>query len=81
MTANVVSLFKEAAELDEGDRATLAGLLLESLDHEMSPSVEAAWVEEIEHRVRQLDSGEVKAVSWEDVKARLLADEHADQGR
>lgn len=69
MSANVVSLFKQAAELDEGDRATLAGLLLESLDQEMSPGVEAAWVEEIERRIKQLDSGEVKMVSWGEMKA------------
>jgi len=53
----------------------LAGLLLESLDQAPSPGVEAAWAEEIERRVRELDSGEVKPVAWEDVKNRLLARE------
>jgi hypothetical protein len=32
MSTTVVDLFKAASQLDEADRATLAGLLLESLD-------------------------------------------------
>lgn len=77
MAATVVSLFREAAHLDEGDRATLAGLLLESLDQPPLPGVEAAWAEEIERRVRQLESGEVAAIAWEDVLKSLQADENA----
>ncbi len=75
MPTSVVQLFTEACRLDEGDRAALAGLLLESLDQAPGPGVEAAWAEEIERRVRELDSGEVKTVAWEDVKNRLLARE------
>lgn len=77
MTTSVTGLFQEAIRLNDGDRATLAGLLLESLDQPPIPAVEAAWAEEIELRARQLDSGEVEAISWEEVKARLLAQEHA----
>jgi putative addiction module component (TIGR02574 family) len=76
MVATVVTLFREAADLDEGERATLAGLLLESLDQPPIPGVEAAWAEEIERRVKELDAGEVELVPWEEVKARLLANEH-----
>lgn len=54
-------------------RAVLAGLLLESQDQTPSLGVEAAWAEEIERRVRELDSGEAETVLWEDVKNRLLA--------
>ena len=28
--------------------------------------VEAAWDEEVERRVRQIDGGEVKTIAWED---------------
>lgn len=72
MTLSVTRLFDEASRLDEGDRAALAGLLLESLDAAPDPGVEAAWAAEIERRVSQLDLGEVEAVPWEAVKARLL---------
>lgn len=77
MATTVVSLFKEAADLNEADRATLAGLLLESLDQPPIPGVEAAWAEEIERRIAQIDSGEVELIPWDDVKARLLARENA----
>lgn len=81
MAASVVSLFKVAAELEEADRAALAGLLLESLDRAPRAGVEAAWAEEIERRLKQIDAGEVEMVPWEDVKARLLARENARQAR
>jgi putative addiction module component (TIGR02574 family) len=35
--------------------------------------VEAAWDEEVERRVRQIDSGEVKTIPWEEVRARVFA--------
>ncbi|MDD5034037.1 MAG: addiction module protein [Methylococcaceae bacterium] len=72
MATSVTHLFEEASRLDEGDRAALAGLLLESLDQPPSPDVEAAWAAEIERRISQLDSGEIETVPWEEVKARLL---------
>jgi hypothetical protein len=34
---------------------------------------EAAWAEEIELRVRQIDSGEVKTIAWGEVRAKLFA--------
>ena len=72
MTKSVVELFQEASDLEERERATLAGLLLESLEGEPDPDVEAAWAEEIGRRLRQIDEGEVELVPWEDVKERLL---------
>ncbi len=75
MGSSVLRLFQEAKQLDEGDRAALAGLLLESLDQPPSAEVEAAWAEEIERRVGQIDSREVKMVPWDEVKTRLLAQE------
>lgn len=75
---SVVQLFDQAVALEEADRATLAGLLLESLDAEPDAGAEAAWAREIERRVRELDDGRVRAVSWQEVKARLLAADDAE---
>ena len=66
-------LFREASQLTERERAELAALLLESLEGEPDEDVEAAWVEEIERRVRQIDSGEVETIPWEQVRAELYA--------
>jgi len=71
MSTPVGDLFRQASALDEQDRATLAGLLLESLELEVDEAVEAAWQEEIERRLAELDDGSVELVPWEEVKARL----------
>ena len=73
MPRNVAELFAEARELSETDRTELAGRLLETVDGEPDADVQAAWAEEIERRIRQLDSGEVKTIPWEEVRARLYA--------
>lgn len=72
MSRPVIDLWKEASELPENDRATLAGLLIESLEGEPDPGVETAWAAEIEKRVAELDAGTVQSIPWEEVRRRLL---------
>lgn len=74
-------LFKQALDLDERDRATLAGLLIESLEEEPDEGLEAVWRAEVERRLAQLESGQVRAVPWEEVKGRLLQRQHDSQDR
>ena len=73
MSRTLQELYREASELSENERAELAGLLLESLESEPEAGVEAAWAEEIERRVRELDSGNVKTIPWEQVRAQMHA--------
>ena len=75
MPRDLKELIREAAELPEADRATLAGAMIESLDPAPSSAVAAAWAREIERRVREVDSGSVELLDWQDVRAELLADE------
>lgn len=75
MTRDVKELIKEAAELPESDRATLAGAMLESLEPVPTPEVKAAWSREIERRVREIDTGAVELVDWEEIRAELFAQE------
>ena len=72
MPKDVTALFRDASELPERDRATLAGLLIESLEAEPDPDVEAAWNDEIQRRVADIDAGNVETIPWEDVRRRLL---------
>lgn len=72
MSTHITELFEKASILSEKDRATLAGLLIESLESEIDPDVEDAWRVEIERRVAELDAGTVETVPWEVVKAKLL---------
>ncbi|HUF07771.1 MAG TPA: addiction module protein [Rhodothermales bacterium] len=71
MGRTLQDLYREASELSESERAELAGLLLESLESEPEADVEAAWAEEIERRVREIDSGRVRTIPWEQVRAQL----------
>ena len=72
MSTHVTELFAKASVLSEKERATLAGLLIESLESEVDPDVDEAWRIEIERRLAELDSGAVETVPWETVKAKLL---------
>jgi putative addiction module component (TIGR02574 family) len=72
MSKTFTDVWKEAAALSEADRASLAGLLIESLEGEPDPDVEAAWVAEIERRAGELEAGTVESIPWEQVRQRLL---------
>ena len=72
MSKTFNELVREAADLPEHDRATLAGLLIDSLEGEPDPGVETAWAAEIERRVAEVEAGTVKTVPWEEVRQRLL---------
>lgn len=75
MGRDLKDLIREAVELPESDRATLAGVMLESLDPRPSPEVSAAWSREIERRVRDIDEGTVELLDWEDIRRELFASE------
>ena len=64
-------LYQQALKLSAGDRAVLAGLLLDSLDASTEGNVDEAWRAEIERRMHELDTGAVTPVAWEQVRARL----------
>ena len=73
MQRNLKQVFQEAVRLPENDRATLAGLLIETLDPVSEPDVEAAWSEEIKRRLADVDAGSVELIPWKDVRAELFA--------
>ena len=76
MTRAAEQILRKALELDESDRATLAGLLIESLDAAQEEGWAEAWAAEIQRRADQLDSGEVTTIPWEDVRARFVEKKH-----
>ena len=71
MARDLRKLFKEAFDLPESDRATLAGLLIESLESPPDPDVEEAWADVAERRWREIESGKVQTIPWEEVRAKL----------
>ena len=70
MATTTKELYEQALALDESERATLANLILESLVP-ADPDAEEAWAKEIERRVKDLESGAIKTISWNEVRADL----------
>ena len=56
-------LLAEALRLSDGERAALAGELIQSLDSEVDPDAEAAWSAEIRARLERVDAGTARTVS------------------
>jgi putative addiction module component (TIGR02574 family) len=71
MTEEATELLKRALSFPVSERADIAGSLIESLDETHDPSVEAAWDEEIQRRMADIDSGKVKPISLAETRRRL----------
>jgi putative addiction module component (TIGR02574 family) len=71
MAKSARKLFEEAMRLDPKERAALMRLLVDTLDAESEDGADEAWQAEIERRIEELDSGQVQAVPWEELRARL----------
>jgi putative addiction module component (TIGR02574 family) len=70
-------LFSEALKLPVKKRAELVGLLAESLEGSLTDAdYEAAWSEEIGRRIRELETGAVKAIPWSEARRRILKAAH-----
>jgi putative addiction module component (TIGR02574 family) len=72
MSPKANEVLEQALSLDEADRATVAGALIESLEGPADPGAEEAWSEEILRRVEALEAGSVKTVPWSEVRERLF---------
>ncbi|MBW3671767.1 MAG: addiction module protein [Acidobacteria bacterium] len=65
-------LRRHLLRLDEPDRASIAGALIESLHAPAEPGAGEAWDEVIRRRVAELDAGQAQTVPWSAVRARLF---------
>lgn len=72
MAKDLKDVIRDAAALPESDRATLAGVLIESLEGSADAGVAAAWDSEIERRAAEIDAGEVELIPWEKVREELF---------
>jgi putative addiction module component (TIGR02574 family) len=65
-------LRERALQLPADERLALATELLDSVEGPEDPQWAAAWAAELDRRVKELDSGTVKGIPWEQVRARIL---------
>jgi putative addiction module component (TIGR02574 family) len=66
MAEDAEELLTHALKLPPAARAALADSLIDSLDSEVDEDAEEAWRSEIALRVRDLDSGAVQTVAWDE---------------
>ena len=71
MSLTYEQIAAEALRLSAEQRADLADKLWISVD--APEAVAAAWDTEVEHRIAQLDKGEVETIPLEDVIAEMRA--------
>ena len=65
-------LLEEAMKLPVAGRAALASSLFESLDEEVDEKAESEWQAEIARRLRDLDSGKVRPISWAQARQKIV---------
>lgn len=73
MAQEISELLKKALALPAEARAALAGCLLESLDDTVEEAAEEEWNKEIARRIKELDSGKVKPISWAEARRQISA--------
>ena len=73
MSTHVDELIDEALALAPEERSALVTALLDSLDGEDEAIVAKAWAEEVGKRRAELRSGAVRAIPWNEARARLNA--------
>jgi putative addiction module component (TIGR02574 family) len=71
-TNDLDRLFTEALSLPDDQRAALVTRLIDSLDQQVDQDAEAKWSDELERRIRDLDSGAVRPVGWPELRRRLM---------
>ena len=72
MSTNIVEgIIAQALQQTEKERARIAETLIASLDQTADIDIELAWQKEVGKRLKEIDSGAVKCVPWEDVRSRL----------
>ncbi len=64
-------ILSNALRQTDTERARIAEALIASLDTPTDEDIDRAWQIEIENRLRDLDSGAVKCIPWEEVRDRL----------
>lgn len=68
---SIKQILENAKNLTNNEKAMLAHCLISSLDSVQEDGVEEAWGTLAENRFKELDSGEVSSVSWDQIKSEI----------
>jgi putative addiction module component (TIGR02574 family) len=67
-------VIQAALKLSEKERLEIATLLYESVEGPGSGRTDEEWDQEIERRLKLLDEGKAKFISWEEARRQMLED-------
>jgi putative addiction module component (TIGR02574 family) len=73
VSPEVSKLLEQVLALSIEEQQALAESLISNLDGKVDEALLAAWDEEIEKRIADLDSGRAKTIPWSEVRQRNLA--------
>jgi putative addiction module component (TIGR02574 family) len=73
MSTRADTILGTALALPPDERAWLAAELIASLEEGEDADIEAAWAQEIEKRIAEVESGEAEITDWEEARARIKA--------
>ena len=71
MPMTLDQIVEETQHLPPRQISELVDRLTLNLHHAIDPEIEQAWVKEVQKRVAELESGQVKEVSGEEVSERI----------
>jgi putative addiction module component (TIGR02574 family) len=71
-STEIAELLAKAMRLPPDERLAIATELFESVEGPEDASWTAAWAAELDRRAKDLESGKVQAVPWEQAKAEIL---------
>ena len=68
---SIKQVIEKTKYLSSKERALVAHCLISSLETKQDEGVDQAWADLAEKRYEELVSGQVKPVSWEDIKKEV----------
>ncbi len=71
MSAVFQQVVENIEKLSSDEKALVAHCLISSLEVKHDDSVDQAWGELAQHRFSELESGDVKGVSWNEIKSKI----------
>lgn len=72
MTPEVSKLLEQALSLSVEEQEALADSLISNLGGKVDEGLQVAWEAEIGKRIAELDSGQARTTSWDEVRKRNL---------
>jgi putative addiction module component (TIGR02574 family) len=65
-------LLARALRLPPEEKLALATELLNSVEGPEDPAWDAAWADELDRRLKEVETGAVKPIPWAEAKVRLM---------